>query len=413
MDKLKKLYAKKEQLVKDMRAILTACDTESRDFTPEEEEKYAGFDKELDSVNKMIKMEERMYQVEMEMDISKRKIDLPNVEDKGEDEKVGEFRNTAEFIYTMIYRPNDERLAELRTQQMKEGSAGGIFVPNKLATSIFSVSPQTAIVRPRANVIPAGDPPDATMTFPYLDQGTNMYGGVTVSWIQEGGAKPATEIKWKEFSLTPYEVAAYIPVTDKLLRNWSAASSEIESKLRAAVIGEEDTQFLTGNGVGKPKGVLNSKCAITVNRTTANQIVRADIDSMYAKIWEDGGQYVWLASPTCKPYLMAIADAGSNNLWMGNYASGLPPTLLGAPVIWSQRNVGLGTKGDLMLVNLKYYYIKDGSGPFVEASPHVYFTSNKTVIKIYWNVDGRAALENPIAIEGSKSNTLSPFVILN
>ena len=52
-------------------------------------------------------------------------------------------------------------------------------------------------MRPRANVIPAGSPPDAGITMPALDQsGTNpgnVFGGMTFSWIEEGGEKPETD----------------------------------------------------------------------------------------------------------------------------------------------------------------------------------------------------------------------------
>jgi hypothetical protein len=65
-----------------------------------------------------------------------------------------------------------------------------------------------------------------------------------------------------------------------------------------------------------------------------------------------------------------------------------------------------------VLVNCEYYLIKDGSGPFVDSSPHVHFTSNRTVIKIFWNVDGKPWLSEPLHLEGSKTNTISPFVVL-
>ena len=36
----------------------------------------------------------------------------------------------------------------------------------------------------------------------------------------------------------------------------------------------------------------------------------------------------------------------------------------------------------------------------------------KTVFKIVWNVDGHPWLTEPLALEGSTSNTVSPFVVL-
>jgi HK97 family phage major capsid protein len=122
---------------------------------------------------------------------------------------------------------------------------------------------------------------------------------------------------------------------------------------------------------------------------------------------------VWIASQTTIPQLVTIADAGSNNLWVQSAAANIPPTLMGFPVLFHERSVALGTEGDLILADLGYYMIKDGSGPFVQASPHFYFTSNKTVIKIFWNVDGAPWLDEPIPLQGSTSNTVSPFVILS
>jgi HK97 family phage major capsid protein len=82
-------------------------------------------------------------------------------------------------------------------------------------------------------------------------------------------------------------------------------------------------------------------------------------------------------------------------------------------VVFNDRIPGLGSTGDLMLLDLSYYLIKDGSGPFVAMSEHVHFTQNKTVIKAFWNVDGQPWLDEPIPLEGSTANTVSPFVVLS
>jgi HK97 family phage major capsid protein len=100
------------------------------------------------------------------------------------------------------------------------------------------------------------------------------------------------------------------------------------------------------------------------------------------------------------------------NLWVQSAGPGLPPTLLGIPVMFNERSVALGTAGDVVLADLSQYLIKEGSGPYVAMSEHVYFTTNKTVMKIFWNVDGQPWLDAPIPLEGSTSNTVSPFIVL-
>jgi HK97 family phage major capsid protein len=135
---------------------------------------------------------------------------------------------------------------------------------------------------------------------------------------------------------------------------------------------------------------------------------------MFARL-KMGGNPVWIASQTTIPQLATMVDnaTGSNAVWMQSAVPGMPPTLLGIPVLFHERSVALGTAGDLILADLGYYLIKDGSGPFVAMSEHVYFTTNRSVLKIFWNVDGQPWLDAPIPLEGSAANTVSPFIVLN
>ncbi|HOF41829.1 MAG TPA: phage major capsid protein, partial [Candidatus Hydrogenedentes bacterium] len=208
------------------------------------------------------------------------------------------------------------------------------------------------------------------------------------------------------------EVAAYIVLTDKLLRNWAASASVAEAQLRGAIRSAEELAFYSGNGVGRPLGVLSSPARVNYNRATANSIGYADVVGMFARL-KMGGNPVWIASQTTIPQLATIADASNANLWVQSAGPGLPPTLLGIPVLFHDRSVALGTAGDLILADLSYYLIKDGSGPYVAMSEHVYFTSNRSVLKVFWNVDGQPWLDAPIPLEGSTANTVSPFVVLN
>ena len=99
-----------------------------------------------------------------------------------------------------------------------------------------------------------------------------MYGGVQVDWVGEGATKPETGAKLRETKWSPKEVAAKIVVTDKLLRNWAAASSFIERMLRGALLAAEDVAFLKGVGENRPRGVLASDALKKVHRLLANKI---------------------------------------------------------------------------------------------------------------------------------------------
>ena len=331
-----------------------------------------------------------------------------------------EFREFGDFLQTVRFNPNDPALktrevaknAEGRALQMGTGNLGGFIVPEQFSNNILMVNDQQAIFRPRCQVIPAGDPPDAAITIPALDQSgaRGVYSGVVVQWIAEGDQKPETEPRFREIKLEPQEVAAHTILTDKLLRNSAAAGALVSSLLRKAIIAAEEDTFYTGDGAGKPLGIIGHPACINVPRAGANQIAYADVIAMYAAA-KFGSRLTWITSQTCLPQLMTMADAGNNLVWQPNAREGAPGTLLGIPVLLNDQSPTLGNLGDLALVDLDYYLIKNGSGIAIAMSEHPRFTRNQTIIKAFWNVDGQPWLNSPL-LQRDGVSQVSPFVVL-
>jgi len=377
--KIKQMREKAEELIGKMKALLDTADAESRDLTDAETAEYAALETESDKTQRDIERLARLAEREAQAQAHADKPHIANFRKKAVPAK--EFRNIGEFLYAVACNRNDPRLqdCEYREQSMSAGNEGGFAVPEQFRPELLQVQPQDAIFRPRCQVIPAGDPPDARITMPALDQtaAENIYGGVVVAKVAEGGAKGETDIALKEVSLEPGEVAAYITVTDKLLRNWAAASNLLAGQLRKAIIGWEDTQILTGNGIGGPLGITNAPCRVNVARATAATIVVADIQNMYSRA-KFGGSLFWVGSQTILPQLLGMVDGASNRIFAPSVAEGVPPTLFGLPLLYADRSPALGSKGDLVLADCGYYLIKDGSGPFVATDLGIgNFTTNK------------------------------------
>lgn len=418
-----RLRQRRAKLAEEARAILDTAEAEGRDLTDEERTRFDDLEAQMEALAGDIEREERLERTEAELEAtldepaSRRTIVRGVV--RPDDGGRGEFRSFGEFLAAVRFRPGDPRLGDMvevegREMSMGVDAAGGYAVPEQFIDTFLEVDPQEAIVRPRATVIPAGESPDATVNMVALDQGaeSNMYGGVEVNWIAEGATKPATDFRIRPVELAPHEVAGHITVTDKLLRNWSASGSLIERQLRRALIAAEDVAFLSGAGSTRPLGVLHESngAAVEVARETANQISYADITAMYARA-KHGGRLEWVTSQTTLPQLMTLKDEAGNLIWQPNARDGSPGTLLGLPVRLNERSPQLGARGDLALVDLQYYLIKDGVGPLVAASPHVHFVDNKTVVKAFKTVDGKPWLTAPITTEGGY--TVSPFVVLD
>ena len=406
IEELKRLLAEK---IKEARDLHEAAKSEERSFSDEESTKYSALMEEIDNRKSEIVREEHLQNMEMKTE-----------QEKKEDPEMLEYEwkgGIAEFMRTVLTDSQDQRLKEYRQQAMDVGVMGGFMVPTQWSSTIRQVQPQDAVVRPRATVIPPGSPPDSAITMPALDQTAprGVYSGVTVEWIAEGAAKPETTYRLREITLTPQEVAAHIPLTDKLLRNSAAASELATTLLRRAIIAAEDVAFLSGTGAGQPLGIIDHAATIGVNRTGFPSAVPGDnyvdLVNMYTAVMKDG-PLVWVYSPSLLGELMTMTDVNGTLIWTSSAREGEPNRLMGIPAIENERSPVMGINGDLLLVNLQHYLIKDGSGIFIAASEHVNFLSNQTVIKAFFNVDGQPWLTQPLVLEDGATQR-SPFVQLN
>lgn len=413
---------KRAGLIDKMSALVTTATNEGRDLTAEEAASYEILKTEATQLATQIVRAEEVEGLRASLGSSATTVAARNSPGATASASPKEFETLGEFLATVARNPNDARLTFVEggdaraEQRMDDGPSGGFMVPTRFVASIMQVNPQEAIFRPRAQIIPAGDPPDAEVTMPALDQTgatpANVYGGVAMSWIGEGDTKPETGFSLRQISLKPKEIAGHITLTDKLLRNWQAAGTTAETLLRQAVLAATEDAYLKGNGVGKPLGILNAGATYYVPRTTAGTILTADIDNMVARMLMRGGSPVWLATQSALPKLRQLKDEGNNRIWANSLVAGSPPTLAGYPVLWHERSPLLGVKGDLVLADLSYYLIKDGSGPFVQMGYiNDDFVKNKSRMKIFFNVDGQPWLTAPFKQESGYE--VSPFVALD
>jgi HK97 family phage major capsid protein len=304
---------------------------------------------------------------------------------------------------------------EKRAMSMGNAGSGGVLVPEQFSSELLSLPMGTQIVRPRARIIPAGSPPDAKITIPAFNQaGANgIYGGMSMTWIDEGGTKADTTPEFTYIELEPNELGGSTIITDQLLRNAPALSGWLQTMFGQLVSGKEDYVFLRGNGVGQPQGVIGCLGEKTVTRAGATAVVFADVAKMLQALMADSwGNAVWIANQTLMSQLINLVDSAGNTLFIqGDITKGIPASLFGIPLIFTGKTPVLGSKGDLMLIDFSYYMIKEGSGPYFAMSEHVYFTTNKTVVKMFKMVDGAPWIKSTLLLEDA-STTVSPIVIL-
>ena len=81
-------------------------------------------------------------------------------------------------------------------------------------------------------------------------------------------------------------------------------------------------------------------------------------------------------------------------------------------MVCSEKLPPLGTKGDLILIDPRYYLIGDRMQATLAVSDHVNFLKNQVTFRLTRRCDGQPWIEKPITLQDG-ATTVSPFVVLN
>jgi HK97 family phage major capsid protein len=249
---------------------------------------------------------------------------------------------------------------------------------------------------------------------------SNLFGGITFSWIAEAGDKVASTSKpaLGELELTLHKLVGQMYVSNELEDDYGKFGDFMKLSFGQAMRFIEDDYFINGTGGGQPLGILQSGCLIQVPRQAVNMVDIQDLANMARRLLPDSwNRAVWLINPE------ALNELFTMNALAANVASVLDlstRTLFGVPFIVSEKCQELGTLGDVILADFGagHYVIADREMR-IAASRHTSygqgtygFLTDETSWKIVLRTDGQPLMTAALTPhEGG--NTLSPFVALD
>lgn len=367
-------------------------------------------------------------------DVAKR-LESSQGRDENKTGSPGKFGDWGEFLQAAWYanhkdagiRRIDPRLAwfreeiapdEGKTMSGATGAAGGFLIPPEFDATLQAVIGESSIVQPRATVIrmrrrqiqlPVLDQTSATAGVPH------WFGGLRFYYAEEGELKTNSDAKFRDVTLTARKLIGYTTATDELVADSAVSIGDFLSGplgFAGGVAFMRDYMFLRGVGGGQPLGVLNAGATITVNRAaTAPPISYADLVNMLESFLPSA-RGVWVISHSALSDLLQLTGpAGNPSYLWGSAVTGVPNTLLGLPVIFTEKLPAVGSAGDVLLADFRYYLIGDRQATTIESTQYDLWRYDKTSWRVVDRHDGRPWLSAPLTfIDGVTQ--VSPFVIL-
>src|SRR5215469_816054 len=316
-----------------------------------------------------------------------------------------------------------QKLANVRTFQnsfsSEDPGSGGFLIPEILRSQLLELALESAIIRPRATVIPMNTLRVPIPTVDDTNHVSSVFGGVTFYWAEEAAALTESQATFGRVVLDAKKLTGFFKVPNELLADAPAFSAWFDNRIPVGLAYFEDVAFLTETGTGTPEGIVSAPANVLINRT-AN--LYADLANMYqAMLPQSQPNAIWVMSfdlfSTLAQMQLSTANA-SPGIWVGGYAqadahNAPPAQIFGRPVYFTEKTPKSGTTGDVLFIDPSYYLIGDRQAMAVASSDQFAFQNDQTAYRIIERVDGRPWLQTALTPHNNSSTKLSAFVQRN
>jgi len=264
--------------------------------------------------------------------------------------------------------------------------AGAYLVPEPLANLIWGNIQNKSAVIPFLNKMPMTS---ATLRLNAVDE------DLVMSWVStEGGAKTVSNETYTQVTLTAYELAVIVTITDQLIEDANIEmNAHIRGEIEDAVVAALEQSYL-GYYDGTPFAqTISGDCpaAHTVAYGTGADLL-IDISQALGHIETDGftNNIGFVTHPSVKHSLRALRDDNGQPILQPASASE-PATLFGYPIRFTRNMQQTGSPAAYELIVADWKYLVEGvrdSMALTKTSvgtvgTHNLFTENKTAIKAH------------------------------
>lgn len=377
---MNKLIEKRAGLVADMRNLLDG----SEGLDAEGQEKLAKIEADFDSVEKAIRAEEKLNNIEGKLASIIEDSYAPSIEKENSE---GDYKAAfEEYARKGLSALTGDKLAAL---QVGTDSEGGYIVPESFETKIVELLQSANPFRGVSNVIRTAS-----------DRNIPVESSVgSFAYVAEEGAYGTSDPAFSRVVIGAHKSGGIIKVSEELLQD---AFFNLESYL-ANVAGRrfatlEETSFCTGNGTSAPQGVFTPTYSNNVDgAVSASAAITGDnlIDTFHSLGRAYRQNASWLMSDAAVKIVRKLVDNDGQYIWQAGLVAGAPDTIFGRPVIVSEHATAPAPDAkSIIFGDFQYYTIADRAGISAQKLNELYAANGQVGYKFSARNDAKVILND-------------------
>jgi len=384
---LEKLLAQRAKKAEAMKALLGVAETEERQLTKEEGEKYDNMERDLDGMSADIQRIERQIKLDGELDESQRSPLVPGEERSGKEGDADKEIDTYQRAFWKAQKGEVLTPDEARSLNTGTDAKGGYLVPESFAETIIMKLAEKSYIRNAANVSTSTSTENLAVEG---DDGSS-------TWVDEEGTYGESDPTIGRVVLEAWKAGRIVKVTDEALQDTvPAIENYVAIKFAKSTTKLEEAAFVAGDGVKKPTGFLvtadTGVTAASATAFTADEIV--DLEYSIDEDYEQNAS--WCMNKNTKKLVRKLKDGNGDYLWSKGF-NGEPDTLDGYPIITNKHmpDVATGTS-PIAFGDFGYYYIKDRLVMNIKRLDEKYADTGHVGFRVDKRVDGKLVLAEAI-----------------
>jgi HK97 family phage major capsid protein len=327
---------------------------------------------------------------------------ITNEPTKGTEEKTGrastEYRRS--FWSAMRTRAGEGLDPNVKNAlQIGTDSEGGYLVPDEYERTLVEALEEENIFRTLANVITTSS---GDRKIPIVaSKGT-------ASWIDEEGAIPESDDSFGQVTIGAYKLGTLIKVSEELLNDSVFPLESYISKEFARRIGnKEEESFFTGDGSGKPTGVLAATGGAQVGVTTASATaitIDEVLDLFYSLKAPYRNRAVFVMNDSTVKAIRKLKDGQGQYLWQPSVQAGTPDTILNRQLYTSAYVPAIEASAKTIVFgDFSYYWVADRQGRVFRRLNELFAVTGQVGFIATQRVDGKLILPEALKVLQQKA----------